>query len=403
MRFDAARALGTFQELGDPRFAGPDAWAQLADFVAERFAKSGYHVVRREVVGSRFPQRAAPWIGWAGYGALLTASFLLVRLDTILPSFLALMLSWLIMPWVVAIVRNRIHLGRRRPPLEKAPVVIASLPSDPPAPAVRVVFQALLAGLKSDLGLWLTRSGEAAIVLLMIGPFLINLVISSCQTGFFLDPNRRGLLVVPGILTRYAYPGLLAVWIALLGLLSREHHLARRREGLYPIDKRGLAVLIEMARTWRRAGSRPFEPVFVAAGGQQLDHAGSREIVRLLESEWPPKPTLIVLFFAPGAGEVLRMSDGMYAEPQIATEAAKSLWIPVFRLDPWAVCPFWPFDRQCSAQRIEYLALIGSDPRAFFDTTASGQMLSSAAQLATEIALRWAKKQPPSPLPDSTT
>ena len=49
MKFDAARAEATFRELGDPRYAGPDGEARVADFLAGRFESMGYRVERREV------------------------------------------------------------------------------------------------------------------------------------------------------------------------------------------------------------------------------------------------------------------------------------------------------------------------------------------------------------------
>src|SRR4051794_31371530 len=51
MRFDTSRAMGIFEELGDPRFAGPEGETQVADFVADRSAGMGLQVERREVSG----------------------------------------------------------------------------------------------------------------------------------------------------------------------------------------------------------------------------------------------------------------------------------------------------------------------------------------------------------------
>ena len=72
MKFDAARASAIFEKLGDPAFAGATGEDRIADFVANEFQRMGWNVGRREVEGSRFPQRVGPWIGWLGYGALVT-------------------------------------------------------------------------------------------------------------------------------------------------------------------------------------------------------------------------------------------------------------------------------------------------------------------------------------------
>ena len=55
----------------------------------------------------------------------------------------------------------------------------------------------------------------------------------------------------------------------------------------------------------------------------------------------------------------------------------------------------WPFENM---QAAEPIALIGSDPRANFDASVSPEVLHRAAQLATEIALRWAKHRKSRPL-----
>jgi hypothetical protein len=408
MRFDVDRALGKIQELGDPRFAGPDGETQLADFVAERFNRLGYQVERREVIGSSYPQRVALWAGWLRYCALITAMYVLAlwetpRWITALAAYLLLFPFFLAFRWLDEVVSNRIRLRPLKFPRAAAPLVIAS-PSSQPSRPVRVVLQAVLGDVKPDWFHFVRLSRFYSMMILTLILWFGFIGILAVRFVAWLDPKRvpdpSTELFILRLATSAAF---VTIWIVVLCVLWREYSDSRGPDGSHRPDRRGLALLLEMASSWSRSRSSRIEVHFIAAGGQRVDYAGSRAVLRLLRSEWPSKPTLIVLFFAPGAGEVLRLSDGMIGKPKFATEAAKSLWIPVFRLDPWAVCPFWPFDRECSAQRVEYLALIGSDAQAFFDATVSGQTLASAAQLATEIALRWAKKQEPSPLPDSTT
>jgi hypothetical protein len=154
-----------------------------------------------------------------------------------------------------------------------------------------------------------------------------------------------------------------------------------------------------MARAWPRAGSRSIEPVFVAAGGQRLDYAGSREIRRLLKSGWSPTPFLLVLLFAPGAGGELRLSASApldWGMSELAEDAARSLWIPHRRDSGLALLALWPFEDLHPA-----VALIGSDLRSS-DDASDPQALHRAAQLATEIALRWAKRPQDGRIPEST-
>jgi hypothetical protein len=393
MKFDASRAEAVFRELRDPCYAGPDGEAKVAEFVAGQFAKLGLEVERREVRGSGFPRRAAPWVGWLGYGALVTAVYGLALVGDRFFAVLAWLLSLYGAPWINAVVRNRIRPGRQRPPLESAPVLIASRPGRLPA-SMRVVLQSVISGVEANPFQFAVRGPILRMVaygLLYLFPPAWGSALLLCRAGSVLHPRRLDLPMVSEILTRYLYPAFLgALWIGILMLLfwGCWHRRAMARQGRP--DRRGLALLLEMAGSWPRAGSRSIEPVFVAAGGQSLDFAGSREVLRLLDPERFSTPCLLILFFEPGAGEELLLST---IDPltqglaELAEAAARSLWIPC-RRDEDIVESLWPFKGLFSA-----LALIGSDPMAFGDDSADPQALHRAAQLATEIALRWAKDQ----------
>lgn len=383
MRFDAAKALETFQQLGDPRFARPDCETRVADFVADQFARMGLQVERREVVGSRFPQRVAPWIGWIVYGVLVTAEYIILLSDSLLPLLLALVLSAWIMWWLWAVISNAIHVGRRFPPRESAPIVIASLPGDRSAP-VRVVFQALLGGLEPDLSHLVSWTRFGACVFLLTYPLF---------------------MILMGISTKPSVGFLVFVWTWILWCLFDEYRWSRRLRISPQPERYGLALLMELARTWPGTGSRPIDPVFVAAGGQQLDYAGSREVVRLLASESMSPPSLTVRFFAAGAGDQvwLTTNDPKSAGTlDLALDAGRSLWIPVAIARPWTWLPLmalWPLDDPQPA-----IALIGAKSSPSPRASADPQALHRAAQLATEIALRWAKcQQQPAQAPASAT
>jgi hypothetical protein len=388
-KFDPARAESLFHELGDPRYAGPDGEARVADLVARRFAEMGLDVERREVTGSRFPQRAAPWVGWLGCGLSLTVACLLIRWGTI-PSLLLAVLFAASSVWCFnAVVAHWIHVGRRRRPLETAPVMLAAPHRDGPAPA-RVIFQTLLGSLDAGIVYRLTTRRPALILLPILGPIILVLCAIGHQLARLLSHGRTVHVAFHGILM--VCMGLCAVaWLGILGLLALEHREAMRRRGSYRVERRGLSVLLEMARTWPRSGGRPVEAVFVAAGGQQLDHAGSREIVRLLGSEWSSRPSLLVLLFAPGAGQELWLCTNALPGSgvrRLAEGAARGLWIPIRGNDLLALFPLWPFEKCHPA-----VALIGSDAWAFDDDTVDPPALHRCAQLATEMALRWARER----------
>jgi hypothetical protein len=384
MKFDSTRAYAIFDKLSDPAFMGQDSEGRIADYVAGEIERMGLKVERREVEGSRFPQRAGPWIGWLGYGGLITIGYILLLRNGLVSVALAFFLFLLTACWLDALLCNRIRLGRRRRPFEMAPLLISSLAGEP-SQTVRVVFQAVLGGLQTDFFQSL-RPSRFWIMSISNVCFWLPIVIASLPSS---HDRRYPWLFMVSIITIL----FVLLWIGILCILTWEYHQrgATTEPGL--VERRGLAVLLELARSWPRSRSRQIEPVFVAAGGQRLDFAGSREVVRILESEWPGKPTLLVLFFAPGAGEAIRIAENAPVNSELrrlAKDCADSLWIPTWGDDRSTLFPFWPFAKMKAAEPI---ALIGSDPMAFFDPSVSPESLHRAAQLATEIALRWAKKQ----------
>lgn len=385
MKFDAAGAKAIFEQLGDPAFTGPDGEGRIADYVASELERMGWNVERREVEGSWFPQRAGPWIGWLGYGALISCSYLLMMLRSPLSIVLSFLLCFLVTPgWLSAVLENRIRPSRPARSRDRAPLLIGSVAAQASAP-VRVVFQSVLGGLKTDL-FQVFRQSRFWIVHIANLCICIAIIATICASWHL----GRHLSVITVFFT-----SILVVlhWSLILGILIWESHHSGPTTELGLAERRGLAVLLELARSWPGSRSRQIEPVFIAAAGQRLNYAGSREVVRILESERPGKPTLLVLFFAPGAGEAIRIAENAPVASglrDLAKDCADSLWIPTWGDDPWTLFPFWPFVEFKAAEPI---ALIGSDPMAFFDPSVSPEALHRAAQLATEIALRWAKNQ----------
>jgi len=404
MKFDATRALVIVEELRDSRFAGAAGEARVADFVEEQFEKLGFTVERREVEGSRFPQRFAPWLGWLGYGALITTSYVMLLRMNPLFWFMQMFLLLLAHGWLNALLVNLIRWGRRMPPIEKTPLLIARPPGDS-SPAVRVVFQAVLGGLKTDF-FALLGLNRAWLMMTLHGSFFVT-------TLFAVAARLGNRPIAPVILVSLASGFFALIWFAILSMLYGETLQSRSVDGSHHADGRGLALLLEMARSSPRNRSRPIELVFVAAGGQRLDYAGSREVVRLLKSEWPAKPSLLLLFFAPGAGAEHRLvpilsfsgwgtehrrrriySRSLPRMDELVRDVARSLWIPIKGNDPWSHFLLWPFERKIRASdEVEIVVLSGSSSQLHSDASVDPKVLEHAAQLATEIALRWARKQ----------
>jgi hypothetical protein len=392
MKFEASRIKLLLRDLDDPRFSGPDGEANVAEFVEDQFAGMGLEVERREVTGSRFPQRLAPWVGWLGYGLLITSVFGLSLTGNIWLQIFAWYLSAVSARWFLDVVRNRVHPGRKRPPVGTAPLLVAFRRDRPPS-SMQVIFQAVISGVKADPFHFRIRSDSARFIvhaLLLLFPPIWATTFLFARAGFSINPRRPALLRIADFLEHNLYPFFLVpAWIGIVILLLLEYRYRRARAERNPPDRRGLALLLELARAWPRTGSRPIEPVFVVAGGQELDYAGSREVVRLLKKEWGSTPFLLILFFEPGAGHVLWLSTSVFSGEglgELAEVAARSLWIPHRRELDDALESLWPF-----VQDLPALALMGSDPRAFGDDSVDPEAIIRAAQLATEVALRWAK------------
>jgi len=376
MKFDAARVTGMIEKLADPQYQGQDGEANAANFVAEQFTQMGMAVERREVVGSRFPQCVAPWVGWLVYGALITASYVLLWKNRLSIS-LAIVLLLVGHAWLLVLLRNWIRFGRRRPPLETAPLVIASF-SNESSPPIRVVFQAVLGGLKTDFFQSFQRNR------LWIAMSLHYFFLMGAVGRFYRQPGATQFVPIDSILFAM-------IWIEIACVLSWEYGWSRSVNGSQQADRRSLSVLLELVRNWPRTRSNQVEAFFVAAGGQRLDYAGSREVVRLLRSEWSSKPTFLVLFFAPGAGDELLVCEDIANSSglkNLVADAATSLWMPIRRTHSWAIAPFWPIASKWSGQ---YIAIMGSDLKALSHSPVDPQVLHRAIQLSSEIALRWAK------------
>jgi hypothetical protein len=403
MRFDPSRAGSLVQELGDPRYAGTEGDANVADLVACRFAEIGLHVERRKLAGSRASLPAAQWAGWLGYGLLLTSSCALVVPDSVLFSILGLIVLNGSFYWLGAVLDGRIRRRSRRPPRESAPVVVGSLPTAPPGSA-RVIFQAVLGGLRPDV-FPPARRVDRLLFLLFLLWFIGLFVFYGCATfrvlsflairfgGSLLSDGVRNQVLGAGTtIARDLLPALVvAIWIGIIGLIFWGIGQARRMRNPAPTDRRGLAVLLEMARTWPRGGSRPIAPVFLVAGGHRLDEADAREDVRrLLQSDAPHGPSLLVVLVEPGAESTLDLftSDALYADLHaLARQAACDLWMPIRKCEMLSSRSFLPFALDHRAT-----VVIGTDPRVTPGEFSDPQSLHRAAQIATEIALRWAKR-----------
>jgi hypothetical protein len=147
-----------------------------------------------------------------------------------------------------------------------------------------------------------------------------------------------------------------------------------------------------MARAWPRAWLERFEPVLVAAGGMNLVLDGVREMGRLIREEWIDKPTLVVVILAPGVGPELTIHGRPKSLMLLVREAAQSLWIPVKTVrmpTELLLGRSWPVPSRLP----DHIVLSGASYRDAKPPPVDPAALARAAQLASEIALRWVKQQ----------
>lgn len=363
MRFDAKRALALAETLTESRLPWLEAGRNAPRLIAGALAQAGCEVEQTEVSGSPVRRNARIASTWLLLGLALTLVILVhlkgdsrfgLRLAVLVSALLWLYLARELVRKVLARVLRDYHTRNVigvRPASLNAParvVFVTSLDAPPPVPRTNA------------------RRVTGSLFAVMIG-----YVVLVCVPGVAIP--RSAALFALGI-----FEASLILW-----LMNR----LRPFVGEGPADNRdGLACLVELAQSWSQRTDPRIETRFAAVGGQSLDAAGLASLVQTTWPGWPIKPTLVIGLWSPGMGQGLDIvSEG---PEEIATVAAKGLWIPhrvrngmTLAHDVWS-----PLIG--SAHSAEFVGLIG-DGRG--EGTIDGGSLQRAAQLATEIALRWAR------------
>lgn len=365
MKFDTARAHEWIEAFDFPRAAGSDGERRAAAVVAAGLARAGLEVELRSVHGSRWPSRVGPWLGWVGVGLWATALAIAARRGATWPIRLSIAIGALL--WLRLTVIGAFRLGYAWPPRVATTNVVAWRDVEP-SPPVRVVFLTTLDTFDPGRSIVPTWLATPLIATVLSGLILLDLTTLGLPS--WLVPLLLGLL-----------------WLAIGG---RVWFQVRKTGGPDCRDNRsGLAVLLELARTWPRGTHARIETRFVATGGRALDRAGMRAIVRSIASEWPARPTLVVEWLAPGVGPGLALME--HGTGSLAEEAANDLWVPHHTIHQSGVRrDLWPFGRRGPC----YVGIVGD---ATHGTDAAARSidldaLARASQIATEVVLRWARK-----------
>jgi hypothetical protein len=154
-------------------------------------------------------------------------------------------------------------------------------------------------------------------------------------------------------------------------------------------NRTGLGVLLELARTWPAATQARIETRFLVTGGRDAPGRAGRCAERdTIIAAWPVRPTLVVEWIAPGIGKELVLFD--QGNSGLAASAAADLWIPHRVLRDRRAGLFL---RRSDDRGPGYVVIGGGEITRPNDADQSidQEALGRAAQLGTELALRWAR------------
>ena len=226
----------------------------------------------------------------------------------------------------------------------------------------------------------------------LVPPWLATRVIGALLAALiFCDMTiNRNPLGLPSWCWPWSGPlFLLLLWLAIAMRIARLVGGTGRPDARD--NRTGLAVLLELARGWPRATDSRIESRFVATGGRTLDRAGLRALIQAIGTEWPARPTLVVDWLAPGsARDSLFWSRGPKCSRRRppATSGSPTAWSTAPRLAAstghWAAT-----DRPTSAWSATPSPRTG--PQSL--TANRARRSRPRAQLATEVALRWARRK----------
>ncbi|MEJ7637208.1 MAG: hypothetical protein WKF75_04250 [Singulisphaera sp.] len=242
MRFDNERATAWAERFDASRAEGTEEGG-AADIMAEEFTRIGLRVEEWVVLGSRFPHQILPVLGWCGLGLGMTLAASLSDRGT--PGVLQAT-AWVgaMLGWGVATLPG-LRFGHGWPPRVASWIVLAGRADDGNPPA-RLVFRAPLDGtvLRGPEVSWWASSVTIGV---LVGILFVSSAAACPRSGWALPV--LGLLWAPR--PRSPVPFLKSA----------------RHPGLRD-NRTGLAVLLELARTWPRRADARIEAHFVAVGAR---------------------------------------------------------------------------------------------------------------------------------------
>ncbi|MBV8232482.1 MAG: hypothetical protein JO329_21070 [Planctomycetaceae bacterium] len=353
MPFDPEWVLALARDLPAPRPSRSEAERRAAEDIAAHLGRLGLHVEHRETPApwGRALARLGFLVAWIGLGVVTTLPATPLAFRAFL--FALILLS----------IRGASRIAARGARSDGLPRpsrhVIGTFPAGA-APPVRIV---VATSLRSPPSRWM--NAWINVVLFVFVAFGVVPLIPRVGASIRAHPSA-GLGLLAG------------QWLSLMFLIA-----GPKGEATGPVrgdNRTGLALLVELARTWPKGLATRAGAMFVASP----DGLG-RLLPMLLE---PPGPTLLVLLDAPGVGPDLFVV-GRGPAARLAEAAARDLWVPHRRWRSGALDRQVP--RVLRRAGLACVALSGTHG----DRPIDPALLAAAAQLVDEVALRWARRAAP--------
>ncbi|AGA29807.1 M28 family peptidase [Singulisphaera acidiphila] len=366
MKFDIDRAMGWVKTFDFPRGTGSEGERHAADLLAEPLEKSGWRVSRAV---TRTGCRLSTLVMILLLTLLFEKYFLWKALQLSFPNlprrsrlgmyFAAfLLIAGLIR---LAVGRHGVKIARERFVAwrsAKEPSRLVNLIADRPGLSERPARVFILTHLDTPLRVANREDGISNAIIL-------------------------GLIVLVFLGFSPVWTTWSAAGIFLVSLLFQARYWLRAERPSAGDNRTGLALLAEMAQSLPTRLHERVEIHLVAVGGSSSGQLGALALADDIRGHWPPKPTLVINLDSPGLGPEIRLL-GTGKALEVARGAAKDLWIPC-RVKRRAFCCL--DHRPFILNRIPAISLAGDRK----GTRIEPANLAATVQLATEIALRWAR------------
>lgn len=375
MKLDVGRVIERVEEFAFPRGTGSEGERRAADVLAGHLEAAGWRVVRAEThTGCRFSAVVMLLVL-----ALICEAYLLWR---------ALQVTWPQVPrqgrlvaflvgYLAAGLLLRLAVGWDGPRIARERFAAWRARKDP--------------GRLVNLMAVRTRATYPPTRVVILS-HLDTPLPAGWEDGFW------SLLLV--VLVGMSCVGPSAVWRAwaqaaliLSSVMFQARYWLRAGRPSLGDNRTGLALIAELARAIPSRLDERVEIRLAAVGGSALGQLGSLTLADEIRCEEPYRPTLVINVDAPGVGpELILVGTGEGLD--VARDAARDLWIP-HRVARWS---WQPLDhRPFHLSGIASLSLVGQRKGSRIHEAG----LAATAQLVTEMALRWARRQSKAPQDDN--